>query len=134
MGTGLPYAIAAKIRQPERAVIVVAGDVAFSFSAMELETAVRLNIPVIVVIANNGGQTSYLNSCHSSGYSYESFGALSPKLHFDQFAISLGAHGAKVESTAELKAALSVALSKNVPAVIDVKINSAATYNPRRDQ
>jgi 2-hydroxyacyl-CoA lyase 1 len=134
MGTGLPYAIAAKIRRPERAVIVVAGDVAFSFSAMELETAVRLNVPVIIVIANNGGQANYLNSCHSSGYSYESFGAMSPKLRFDQFAISLGAHGAKVESSAELKAALSVALAKNVPAVIDVKINSAVFYKPRRDQ
>ena len=50
LGTGFPYAIGAKIAKPERQVYCVTGDSAFGFNIQELETAARLNLPVIVIV------------------------------------------------------------------------------------
>ncbi len=55
MGIGIPYAIAAKLACPDRPVVAVCGDFAFGISAMEMETAVRYGVPIVLVIANNDG-------------------------------------------------------------------------------
>lgn len=55
MGIGMPFSIAAKIVNPDKPVVAVVGDSAFGFSAMELETATRYNLPLIVIILNNNG-------------------------------------------------------------------------------
>ena len=60
LGVGIPYAVAAKIEHPERPVVAICGDFAFGLGAMELETAVRHNVPIVVVIANNDGNTGSL--------------------------------------------------------------------------
>ncbi|ODV96118.1 hypothetical protein PACTADRAFT_49522 [Pachysolen tannophilus NRRL Y-2460] len=55
MGVGLGYAIAAKISHPKKLVLAIEGDSAFGFSAMELETIRRANLPVLIVVMNNSG-------------------------------------------------------------------------------
>eukprot|EP00271_Cylindrocystis_brebissonii_P014451 TRINITY_DN357_c0_g1_i1.p1 TRINITY_DN357_c0_g1~~TRINITY_DN357_c0_g1_i1.p1 ORF type:complete len:1129 (-),score=242.08 TRINITY_DN357_c0_g1_i1:382-3768(-) len=55
MGVGMGYAIAAAVTQPGRLVVALEGDSAFGFSAIEVETIVRYNLPIIVVVMNNGG-------------------------------------------------------------------------------
>jgi thiamine pyrophosphate-dependent acetolactate synthase large subunit-like protein len=57
MGSGIPFGMGAKLAAPERMVVVVCGDFGFGLSAMDLETAVRHRIPILVVIANNSGIT-----------------------------------------------------------------------------
>ena len=55
MGIGFAFAIAAQIHDPKKKVVMVMGDSAFGFSAMELETAARYRMPLKVVIINNNG-------------------------------------------------------------------------------
>ena len=58
MGVGLPFGLGAKIAKPDKQVIVVHGDGSFGLNAMELDTAVRHEINVLVVISLNGGWTA----------------------------------------------------------------------------
>ncbi len=58
MGVGLPFGLGAKVAKPDTQVIVVHGDGSFGLNAMELDTAVRHDIPVLVVISLNGGWTA----------------------------------------------------------------------------
>jgi thiamine pyrophosphate-dependent acetolactate synthase large subunit-like protein len=58
MGVGLPFALGAKLAKPDAQVICVHGDGSFGLNAMELDTAVRHNLPVLVVISLNGGWTA----------------------------------------------------------------------------
>jgi 2-hydroxyacyl-CoA lyase 1 len=55
MGVGFGFAIAAQALYPKKKVVMVVGDSAFGFSAMELETAARYNMPLKVIIINNNG-------------------------------------------------------------------------------
>ncbi|KAG1368084.1 2-hydroxyacyl-CoA lyase [Cocos nucifera] len=55
MGVGLGYCIAAAVASPGRLVVAVEGDSGFGFSAMEVETLVRYQLPVVVIVFNNGG-------------------------------------------------------------------------------
>jgi acetolactate synthase-1/2/3 large subunit len=52
---GPPFAIAAKLLQPDRRVLLIAGDGAFRLNGMEMETAVRFGLPITVIIGNDGG-------------------------------------------------------------------------------
>src|SRR5260370_11434644 len=58
MGVGLPYGLGAKLAKPDKQVIVLHGDGSFGLNALELDTAVRHNIPILVVISLNGGSTA----------------------------------------------------------------------------
>src|SRR5262249_41671593 len=58
MGVGLPFGLGAKLAKPDKQVIVVHGDGSFGLNAMELDTAVRHALPVLVVISLNGGWTA----------------------------------------------------------------------------
>ena len=55
MGAGLPSALAAKLVHPDRRVLTVGGDGGFMMNSQELETAVRLEIPVVVLLLNDNG-------------------------------------------------------------------------------
>ena len=57
MGVGLPFGIGAKLAKPDKQVIVLHGDGSFGLNAMEIDTAVRHNSPLLVVISLNGGWT-----------------------------------------------------------------------------
>ena len=54
IGVGTPFGVAASLACPDRPVVVVTGDGAFGFNAMEIDTAVRHKAPVLIVVANNG--------------------------------------------------------------------------------
>ena len=98
MGVGLPFGLGAKIAKPDKQVIVVHGDGSFGLNAMELDTAVRHKIPVLVVISLNGGWTADPKGekpGRSLGYT-----------RFDKMAEALGCHGEYVERPEEIKPAL----------------------------
>lgn len=52
LGIGIPFGIGAKLARPNRIVVVICGDTAFAFNAMEMETAVRHGVAVIIVVVN----------------------------------------------------------------------------------
>lgn len=114
MGVGMGYAIAAQLAYPDRRVVGVFGDSAFGFSAMDLETAIRYKLPLIIVIINNGGIYHGLKELDPlEPRQYPSF-ALSPNAHYElmaHLAPSL-ADGCSVNSPETLETALRKAVAK----------------------
>jgi len=121
MGVGLPFGLGAKVAKPDNQVIVVHGDGSFGLNAMELDTAVRHNIPVLVVISLNGGWTADPDKNkpgRNLGY-----------VRYDQMADGLGCYSEYVEDPGEIQAALERAqaeVDKGRVAVVNVKTDWAA--------
>jgi len=98
MGVGLPFGLGAKLAKPDKQVIVVHGDGSFGLNGLELDTAVRHNIPVLVVVSLNGGWTADPNRDKPGrdlGYT-----------RFDKLAQALGCYGDYVEKPADIRPAL----------------------------
>jgi thiamine pyrophosphate-dependent acetolactate synthase large subunit-like protein len=128
MGVGVPFGIAAKLSSPGRMVVVISGDFAFGLNAMEMETAVRLHVPVIVVVANNDGnggavsQRAYYPDCADP---ITMFGA---DIHYDQMMSAFGGHGEHVDRAEEIQPALRRAVESGLPACINVHIDPESPY------
>jgi len=124
LGVGVPFANAAALLLPGRRVVALVGDGAFGFSAMELDTAVRKQIPVVYVIANNEGWNI---DRHDQQRNYRHvLGVDLPGCRYDELARALGAHGERVADAAHLADALQRAF-KHAPAVVDVLVSAAPT-------
>jgi thiamine pyrophosphate-dependent acetolactate synthase large subunit-like protein len=98
MGVGLPFALGAKLAKPDKQVICVHGDGSFGLNAMELDTAVRHKIPVLVVISLNGGWTADPNRDKPGrdlGYT-----------RYDKMAEALGCWGTYVDRPEDIRPAL----------------------------
>ena len=112
MGVGLPFGIGAKVARPEAQVVVLHGDGSYGLNAMEIDTAVRHRIPVLVVISNNGGWTADPQGSkpgRNLGFT-----------RYDKVAQDLGAHGEYVEKPHEIRPALERAGASGKPAVVNV--------------
>jgi thiamine pyrophosphate-dependent acetolactate synthase large subunit-like protein len=127
MGVGLPFALGAKIACPDKQVICVHGDGSFGLNAMELDTAVRHNIPILVVISLNGGWTGdpkKQKPGRDLGYT-----------RFDLMAEALGCYGVYIEKLEDLQGALVKAqreVDKGRVAVVNVRTDfraQAETFN-----
>ncbi len=119
LGVGLPFAIAGKLANPSRPVILITGDGAYGFSAMEFATAVRHKIPVIAIIANDGGW-GQIRRGQLRDYG-RTVGVELGSLRFDQIATTLGGFGAHVENLDDLDRVLQEAFDSGLPACINVK-------------
>ena len=98
MGVGIPYAIAAKLEHPERPVVAICGDFAFGVGAMELETAVRHNVPIVVVVANNDGNGGSLRQrMHMGDCGAEPIMMFRPGLRYDRIMEMFGGHAEHVD-------------------------------------
>ncbi|GCD92808.1 acetolactate synthase catalytic subunit [Embleya hyalina] len=129
LGWGVPLALGAKIAAPSSRVIAIVGDGGFAHVWSEIETAVREDIPVVVVILNN----SILGyQRHAENYF---FGATTTAIAFapvDHAAVARasGARGVTVRDPAELEGALGTALaSGSTTTVLDVVVDPDA-YAP----
>ncbi|KAJ2751837.1 hypothetical protein IWQ56_006820, partial [Coemansia nantahalensis] len=114
MGVGLGFAIAAQIHYPRSRVVAIVGDSAFGFSAMELETAVRSRLPLVVIVINNNG--IYFGLDHAEYEQLEQQGrlpttALTPDIRYELIAEAVGARGRLVRTPDELAAAVEGALA-----------------------
>lgn len=127
MGTGIPFGIGAKLASPETPVIVICGDMAFSFNAMELETAIRHKIPIIVIIANNQGLSGALTHTKYYPKDYpERVTMFQPDIRYEQINRAFGGHAEYVEQPQELGPAIKRALASGLPACINVRIDPHA--------
>jgi thiamine pyrophosphate-dependent acetolactate synthase large subunit-like protein len=128
MGVGIPFALGAKIAAPERMVIAVCGDTATGMSAMEMETAVRHRIAIIVVVVNNEGMGGALNEKALFPASDQRITMFQPDIRYDAIMRHLGGHGESVERPADLKPALARAAAAQRPACINVRVDPHAAY------
>jgi len=119
MGVGLPYGIGAKVAKPDKQVLVLHGDGSMGMNAMEIDTAVRHNLPVVTVISNNAGWTARTPDKRKPG---RELGHTA----FDEMAEALHGYGEKVEDPAEIKPALDRAFSSGKPAVVNVIVEPTA--------
>jgi acetolactate synthase-1/2/3 large subunit len=120
LGVGLPYAIGAKLAFPEAKAVVLTGDGALGFSVMEMETAVRYQIPVVVVVANDaafGVEVYYQQKWFGPD---RVVGTELTNTRWDLLAESLGAHGEYVETAEQLRPALERAFASGKPACVNV--------------
>jgi thiamine pyrophosphate-dependent acetolactate synthase large subunit-like protein len=121
MGVGLPFGLGAKVAKPDKQVIVVHGDGSFGINAMELDTAVRHRIPVLVIISLNGGWTADPNKDKPGrdlGYS-----------RYDKMAEALGCYGEYVDRAEDIRPALERAqrqVDEGAVAVVNVKTDYRA--------
>jgi len=120
LGVGLPYAMGAKQAFPEAKAVVLTGDGALGFSVMEMETAVRYKIPVVVVVANDaayGVEVYYQQKWFGPD---RVVGTELTNTRWDLLAESLGAHGEFVETPEQLRPALERAFASGKPACVNV--------------
>ena len=120
MGYGVPAAIAAKLRYPERTVVAFAGDGDFTMSGHELATAMQFGAAVIVVVINNGmyGTIRMHQERHFPGRVIAT-DLVNPD--FVAYARAFGAYGALVERTDDFAPAFERALAAGRPAVLELR-------------
>jgi acetolactate synthase-1/2/3 large subunit len=124
LGVGVPYAIAAKRAYPSHDVIAVVGDGSFGFNALEIDTAVRHGVPIVVIVANNAAWNIERHD-QVSNYGGRVVGTDLRLTDYGALARALGAYGERVTSPADLAAALRRARA-NAPAVLDVVVTRDA--------
>ena len=127
LGSGPGYALAAKLAHPQRQVILLSGDGAFGFSAMEFDTMVRHRIPVVCVVGNNGIWALEKHPMQSMlGTSIAA--DLGHRTRYDRVVESLGGHGEMVDRPEEIRPALERAFKSGLPACINVICDPGAEY------
>lgn len=123
IGIGTPFGIAASLACPDRVVAVLTGDGSFGFNAMEIDTAARHEVPVLIVVANNGSWAIEVRD------QQETHGkVVGTRLQFADHAAmarAFGLHGERVERAEDLPAAIERALA-NRPALLDVVVTPEA--------
>ena len=131
MGYGIPAAIGAKAARPEAKVVCVDGDGCFQMTAQELTTAVIDDLPIIVVLVNNGylGMVTQWQDMFFDGRrSHVGLGSQVPD--YAKLAEAYGGVGMLVESEAELQPALEEALALDRTVVIDCRVDPAEQCFP----
>ena len=121
MGIAVPGAIAAKLAYPERKVIAVTGDAGFMMNSQEIETALRMNTPFVILIWNDAeyGLITWHQLRHFGRPSHISF----KNPDFVKYAESFGAKGYRVEKTQDLIPTLKRAFADNTVVIIDCPVD-----------
>lgn len=119
LGTGMGYAMGARVTYPDRQICVLMGDGAAGFSLMDVESLVRQQLPVVMVVGNNGIWGLEKHPMRAM-YGYDVAADLQPGLRYDEVVKALGGGGETVSKAADLPAALSRAFSAGVPYLVNV--------------
>ena len=120
LGTGIPFAIAAKLARPEKNVVVINGDGSFGLNAMEFDTAVRHDLPFICVI-NNDCAWGMIKHGQEMCYGDDRVcGSELGVVHYEKMAEALGGYGEFVDRDEDIAPAIQRALDSGKPACINV--------------
>jgi thiamine pyrophosphate-dependent acetolactate synthase large subunit-like protein len=123
MGVGLPFGVGAKVACPDKQVIVVHGDGSMGMNAMELDTAIRHKIPILVVISLNGGWTGdpkREKPGRDLGYT-----------RYDKICEALGGYGEYITKVEDIRPALERAQKKvdeGMVALVNVRTDYRARF------
>jgi acetolactate synthase-1/2/3 large subunit len=126
LGVGAPFAIAAKLRAPERPVCVIQGDGAFGLNGMDFETAVRFRLPMVVVVGNDAAWGQILVPQRSLYGADRSPATQLAPTRYDRIVEAMGGSGEHVEDPADLIPALERAFASGTVYCVDVAIDPEA--------
>ena len=130
MGYGLPAALAAKCIDRERIVVCIAGDGDFLMASSELATAMQHDLPVVVLVVDNG-MYGTIRMHQESLYPGRVSGTELVNPDFAAYARSFGCFGESVERGADVEPAFERALASGLPAVVSLRVDQEA-ISPRR--
>jgi acetolactate synthase-1/2/3 large subunit len=120
LGVGIPYALAAKLRYPERQVLTTMGDGSAGLNIMEFNTALRFDLPIVMVVSND---CSWGMIRHSQNAAYgpgRLIGCELGDVAYEKVVEALGGYGERVERAAEIRPALERAFASGKPACLNV--------------
>lgn len=123
MGIAVPGAIAAKLAYPERKVVAVTGDAGFMMNSQEIETAIRMKTPFVILIWNDSeyGLITWHQMRHFGRPSHITF----KNPDFVKYAESFGAKGYRVERAEDLLPTLKQAIADDTVVIIDCPVDYA---------
>ena len=127
LGTGLGYAIAARIARPSAQVVLLLGDGAAGFSLMDADTLVRHRLPVVMICGNNGAWGLEKHPMQAL-YGYDVAADLQPLCRYDDVVRALGGAGEMVTRPDGIEPALRRAFSSGVPYLVNVITDSTIAY------
>ena len=123
LAVGLPFANAAKLKNPDKRVLLIIGDGSVGFNFMEFHTAIRNNIPIVVVVAND---TLWGMIAHSQqlrmGHNIKD-GTELGMVHYEKLVEALGGFGAFVEKPEDIRPALEAAFNSGKVACVNVMVD-----------
>jgi acetolactate synthase-1/2/3 large subunit len=127
LGTGLGYAIAARVARPSGQVVLLLGDGAAGFSLMDADTLVRHGLPVVIVCGNNAGWGLERHPMRSL-YGYDVAADLQPGCRYDEVVRALGGAGELVTRPGDIGPALRRAFAADVPYLVNVVTDPEIAY------
>ena len=128
LGVGLPWAMTAAMVRPNAKSVSVSGDGGFFFSAMELETAVRLNLNTVHIVWNDNAHYDMVKFQEEMKYDGESAGVDFGNIDLVKYAEAFGAKGLRVTTPADLDAVLDEAFATQGPVVVDIPVDYSHNY------
>jgi acetolactate synthase I/II/III large subunit len=132
MGFGVPGAIGAKIANPDQMVCALVGDGGFAMTMGELETAMRIGTPILVVVINNS-TLGHIRIRQGANFGGRYVGVDFTRQHFAHVPEAFGATGIEVTRTDEVRAALTKAIEvvrSGTSAVVDVHVSDEMADGP----
>jgi acetolactate synthase-1/2/3 large subunit len=120
LGVGIPFGLAAKLRYPDKQVLVTMGDGSAGLNLMEFHTAVRFGLPIVMVISND---SSWGMIRHSQNAAYGQGNVVGCELGdvaYEKVVEALGGYGERVDRADEIRPALERAFASGKPACLNV--------------
>src|SRR6202012_4956814 len=127
LGTGLGYAMAARLAHPASQVVLLLGDGAAGLSRMDVPPLVRHNLPVVMIVGNNSAWGLEKGPMQAV-YGYDVAADLRPETRYDEVVRALGGAGELVTEPGQLAPALRRAFDSAVPYLVNVITDVRAEY------
>ncbi len=127
LGTGLGYAVAARLARPSAQVVLLLGDGAAGFSLMDADTLVRHGLPVVMICGNNGAWGLEKHPMRAL-YGYDVAADLQPGCRYDEVVRALGGAGETVTAPGEIGPALRRAFAAGAPYLVNVITDPEIAY------
>jgi acetolactate synthase-1/2/3 large subunit len=127
LGTGLGYAAAARLAYPSSQVVLLLGDGAAGLSLMDVDTLVRHNLPVVMIVGNNAAWGLEKGPMRAV-YGYDVAADLRPETRYDEVVRALGGAGELVTEPGQIGPALARAFDAEVPYLVNVVTDVQAEY------
>jgi acetolactate synthase-1/2/3 large subunit len=130
LGVGIPFVLAAKLARPDKEVVALFGDGAFSLTGWDFETLVRYNLPFVGIVGNNSSMNQIRYGQEQKyGVDRGRVGNTLGDVKYDEFARMLGGHGEEVRDPKDIAPALQRARESGKPSLINVWVDPDA-YAP----
>lgn len=122
MGPGVAWAIGAQLGNPDKRVVLLSGDGAFGICGMEIETAAKYKLPIVIVMHNNNAWFPRMGADKEALiYGFQ------PRLRYDRMAEAMGLYGQFVDDPAEVQPAIQRALESGKPSLVNCIVDPSAS-------